>query len=106
MMSITVPETILSTATTGERLLFRTLKVFLPDDYIVYFEPEIKRNRPDFVIIGPDLGILVLEVKDYTKKTLFQINHEEWYIITSSGDQAVIKSPMKQARDNMFLVVD
>lgn len=106
MMAITVPETIRSTATTGERLLFRTLKLFLPDDYIVYFEPEIQGKRPDFVIIGPDLGILVLEVKDYTKKTLFQINHEEWHIITTSGDQAIIKSPMKQARDNMFQVVD
>jgi hypothetical protein len=106
IMAITVPETIRSTATTGERLFFRTLKLFLPDDYIVYFEPEIQGKRPDFVIIGPDLGILVLEVKDYTKKTLFQINHEEWHIITTSGDQAVIKSPMKQARDNMFHVVD
>lgn len=106
IMAITVPETIRSTATTGERLIFRTLKLFLPDDYIVYFEPEIQGKRPDFVIIGPDLGILVLEVKDYTKKTLFQINHEEWHIITTSGDQAVIKSPMKQARDNMFHVVD
>jgi hypothetical protein len=105
-MAITVPETIRSTATAGERLLFRTLKIFLPDDYIVYFEPEIQGKRPDFVIIGPDLGIVVLEVKDYTKNTLFQINHEEWHIITTSGEQAVIKSPMKQARDNTFHVVD
>ncbi|GHI00331.1 DNA helicase [Neobacillus kokaensis] len=58
------------------------------------------------MIIGPDLGIVVLEVKDYTKNTLFQINHDEWHIVTTSGDQAVIKSPMKQARDNMFHVVD
>ncbi|WP_026575710.1 3'-5' exonuclease [Bacillus sp. UNC438CL73TsuS30] len=105
-MAITIPETIRSTATTGERLFFRTLKTYLPDDYIVYFEPEIQGKRPDFVIIGPDLGLVVLEVKDYTKKTLFQINHDEWHIVTTSGDQAVIKSPMKQARDNMFHVVD
>ena len=105
-MAITIPETIRSSATTGERLLFRTLKTYLPDDYIVYFEPEIQGKRPDFVIIGPDLGIVVLEVKDYTKNTLFQINHDEWHIVTTSGDQAVIKSPMKQARDNMFHLVD
>ncbi|WP_286231884.1 3'-5' exonuclease [Neobacillus mesonae] len=105
-MAITVPENIRSTATAGERLFFRTLKTFLPDDYIVYFEPEIQGKRPDFVIIGPDLGIVVLEVKDYTKNTLFQINHDEWHIVTTTGDQAVIKSPMKQARDNMFHVVD
>ncbi|WML28369.1 3'-5' exonuclease [Neobacillus sp. OS1-33] len=105
-MAITIPETIRSTATTGERLFFRTLKTYLPDDYIVYFEPEIQGRRPDFVIIGPDLGILVLEVKDYTKNTLWQINHEEWHIVATSGDQAIIKSPMKQARDNMFHLVD
>jgi superfamily I DNA and RNA helicase len=105
-MAITVPETIRSSATAGERLLFRTLKTFLPDDYIVYFEPEIQGRRPDFVIIGPDLGLLVLEVKDYTRNTLFQINHDEWHIVATSGEQSVIKSPMKQARENMFHVVD
>lgn len=56
-MAITVPESIRSSATAGERLLFRTLKTFLPDDYIVYFEPEIQGRRPDLVIIGPDLGL-------------------------------------------------
>lgn len=106
VMAITIPETIRSSATTGERLFFRTLKTFLPDDYIVYFEPDIQGRRPDFVIIGPDLGIVVLEVKDYTRNTLFQINHDEWHIVATSGDQAIIKSPMKQARDNMFHVVD
>ncbi len=63
-MAVTVPETIRSSATSGERILFRTLKEYLPDDYIVYFEPEIQGTRPDFVIIGPDLGLIVLEVKD------------------------------------------
>ncbi|WP_053366540.1 3'-5' exonuclease [Bacillus sp. FJAT-27245] len=105
-MAITVPETIRSSATAGERLVFRTLKTYLPDDYIVYFEPEIHGRRPDFVIIGPDLGLVVLEVKDYTKNTLFRLNPDEWHILTTSGDQAVIKSPIKQARDNVFKVVD
>jgi hypothetical protein len=105
-MAITIPDTIRSSATTGERLLFRTLKTYLPDDYIVYYEPEIQGRRPDFVIIGPDLGIVVLEVKDYTRNTLLQINHEEWHIVATSGEQAIVKSPMKQARDNMFHLVD
>ncbi|WP_338472810.1 hypothetical protein R4Z10_08825 [Niallia sp. XMNu-256] len=57
-MAITVAESIRSSATTGERLLFRTLKTFLRDDYIVYYEPDILGERPDFVIFGPDLGRL------------------------------------------------
>ncbi|WP_066300228.1 3'-5' exonuclease [Bacillus sp. FJAT-29937] len=105
-MAFTIPESIRSTATAGERLLFRTLKTYLPDDYIVYYEPEIHGKRPDFVIIGPDLGLLVLEVKDYTKNTLFQINQDEWTLITSSGEQTKTKSPLKQARENTFHIVD
>ncbi|MFD0048952.1 3'-5' exonuclease [Actinomycetes bacterium NPDC127524] len=106
-MAITIPESIRSSATAGERLLFQTLKSYLPDDYIVYYEAEIQGKRPDFIIIGPDLGIVVLEVKDYTRNTLMQINHDQWQIVsTSSGEQTVVKSPLKQARDYMFHIVD
>lgn len=106
IMAITIPETIRSSATAGERLFFRTLKNYLPDDYIVYFEPEIQGRKPDFVIIGPDLGMVVLEVKDYTRNTLLQINHDEWHIVSTNGDQAIIPSPMNQARDYMFKIAD
>ena len=51
-MAITVPETIRSSASTGERLLFRTLKTFSPENYIVYYEPKIRGKQPDFVIVG------------------------------------------------------
>ena len=105
-VAYTVPETIRSSATAGERLLFRTLKNYLPDDYIVYYEPEIRGKRPDFVVIGPDLGILVLEVKDYTKNTLYQLDRDEWTLINSNGEQVKTKSPQKQARENAFLLVD
>ncbi|MFJ7664855.1 3'-5' exonuclease [Lysinibacillus sp. NPDC097162] len=105
-MAMTMPETIRSTATTGERLLFRTLKEYLPDDYIVYYEPEILGRRPDFVILGPDLGIIVLEVKDYTKNTLMQINQDTWMIRSTKGEQTTVKSPYKQAKDFMFHICD
>jgi hypothetical protein len=47
-MAYTIPETIRSSATAGERLLFRTLQTYLPDDYIVYynkFKYYITRKR-------------------------------------------------------------
>ena len=58
------------------------------------------------MIIGPDLGLVVLEVKDYTKSTLFQINHDEWHLRTSSDEHVIVKSPLKQARDYTFHIVD
>ena len=105
-MAHTIPDTIRSSATAGERLVFRTLKHYLPGDYIVYYEPNIHGRRPDFVIIGPDLGLIVLEVKDYTRSTLYQLNHDEWIITPSNGSQKKIKSPFLQARENMFKLTD
>lgn len=100
-MAYMVPEVIPRKATSGERILFASLRDYLPSDYIVYYEPEIRGKRPDFVIIGPDLGIVVLEVKDYTKSTIYQVNHDEWIIRETSGSNQLhhIKSPLKQARD-------
>lgn len=105
-MAYTVPENIRRSATTGERLLFQTLKHYLPDDYIVYYEPEIQGKRPDFVIIGPDLGMIVLEVKDYTKNTLYQLNRDEWIIRDTSGDLHTVINPLIQARDNARHIVN
>lgn len=105
-MAYMVPETIPRKATAGERLVFESLKRYLPSDYIVYYEPEIRGRRPDFVVIGPDLGIVVLEVKDYTKGTLHQINHDEWILRNTAGEMVTVKSPLKQARDNAMFISD
>lgn len=105
-MAYTVPETIPHHATAGERMLFQTLKDILPSDYIVYYEPEVLGKRPDFVIIGPDFGLLVLEVKDYTKNTLYSLNHDEWTIRNSAGELFTVKSPFRQAREYAFLIAD
>ncbi|MCY1118573.1 AAA family ATPase [Bacillus safensis] len=103
-MAITLPENIKSTATAGERILFRTLKEYLPEEYIVHYEPNINGFRPDFVIIGPDLGVLVLEVKDYTKNTIRELNDNTWGILNSSGDLHRVKSPLVQSREYAFKI--
>ncbi|KGX90212.1 nuclease [Pontibacillus halophilus JSM 076056 = DSM 19796] len=103
-MSQTVPETIRTSATAGERILFHTLKHYLDDDYIVYYEPDINGYRPDFVIIGPYLGLLVLEVKDYTINSLHRLTKDEWIINSSSSGLLTEKSPLKQAREYMFKI--
>lgn len=103
-MAYMVPDTIPRRATVGERILFESLKDHLPSDYIVYYEPEIRGRRPDFVIIGPDLGLVILEVKDYIKSTLYQVNHDEWTLRNTAGELITTKSPLKQARDNARII--
>jgi len=103
---MTIPESIRSSATVGERILFRTLKNYLPDDYIVYYEPEIQGVCPDFVIIGPDMGLLVLEVKDYTKNSFYRFTKDDWQIRNASGDMCSVKNPLRQAREYAFKIAD
>ncbi|GAB2671873.1 3'-5' exonuclease [Paenibacillus thermoaerophilus] len=105
-MAYMIPETIRRTATAGERILFDSLRDHLPSDYIVYYEPEIRGRRPDFVILGPDLGLVVLEVKDYTKSTLYQVNQDEWVLRNTAGELVKTKSPFKQARDYARFITD
>lgn len=103
-MAYMIPEPIPKKATLGEKLLFSTFKEHLPEDYIVYYEPNINGRRPDYVIIGPNLGVLVLEVKDYTENTLYQLNSDEWWIRTKIGQLEKVSNPYKQAREYAFLV--
>ncbi|PTX63293.1 UvrD-like helicase family protein [Melghirimyces profundicolus] len=105
-MAHVIPETIRKDATAGERLLFRTLKEFLPEDYIVYHEPDIHGRRPDFVVIGPDLGLVVLEVKDYTRNTLVELNPDRWRIRKGAEGEISVTSPPKQAREYAFRIAD
>lgn len=105
-MAYMIPETIPRKATAGERILFGVFKEYLPDDYIVYYEPNISGRCPDFVIIGPDLGLVVLEVKDYTVNTLYELYPDEWRIYSQAGTLETVKNPLRQAKDNAFHVVN
>jgi hypothetical protein len=48
----------------SEKKVYELLKR-LPDDCLVYYEPRVEGRHPDFVVIMPNLGVLVLEVKGW-----------------------------------------
>ncbi|SFA75129.1 UvrD-like helicase C-terminal domain-containing protein [Cohnella sp. OV330] len=99
-MAYMVPEVIRTSAAAGERLLFRALKECLPSDYMVYYEPEIEGKKLDFVVIGPDLGLVVLEVRDYTASMLFQMDDRGWQLHTAAGRVETVRNPYNEARDH------
>src|SRR5690606_28927674 len=53
--------------TSGERRLAERLQVKLEADYLVWYDIPLGRRRlhPDFVILHPLRGVLILEVKDW-----------------------------------------
>ncbi len=72
-MATLIPETIRATATNGEKELSKLLKR-LPEDWTIYYEPTVDRRKPDFVILAPNLGLLVIEVKDWSINSVLSVN--------------------------------
>ena len=60
------------TATSGERAFYNRVKhCFIGESHvIVYFEPYIGDLHPDFLILSPQHGILIVEVKNYSESYL------------------------------------
>lgn len=81
------------------------LRDYLPDDYLVYYDIAVKGRHPDFVIVGPDLGLVVLEVKDWRLKAIAEVGAAGVRIRTADGERVVL-NPIRQVRDYTLKTVD
>jgi hypothetical protein len=103
-MAEMVPDRLPANASRGEKEVFGILQD-LPDDCIVYYEPIISARYPDFVVIGPTLGILIIEVKGWQPKHLQGASSQQ--IVVLEGGQPVQRPhPLRQARDYMYGLMD
>ncbi|MEZ5330261.1 MAG: NERD domain-containing protein/DEAD/DEAH box helicase [Verrucomicrobiales bacterium] len=103
-MATIIPSGLPSTASAGERRLHQILAT-LPDDCFVYYEPLIKGRHPDFVVIVPQLGVLVVEVKGWYAARLRHLN-ESTVTYLRDGRPVQESSPEKQVRDYLFRLMD
>ncbi len=97
-MAYMVPDVLPSRATAGERRLFETLRMHLPEDYIVYYEPEVDGRRTGIVAIGPDLGLVVLAVKEYATRSVESADRDAWRIWGANGASEE-PHPLEHAKD-------
>jgi hypothetical protein len=93
--------------TPGERRFARLLEAKLEDDYLCWYNVPIGPSRlhPDFIIMHPQRGLLVLEVKDWRMSTIQSINSHEATIFVN-GTPAKVKNPLEQARGYAMTVAD
>ncbi len=88
-------------ATEGEKRVFRFLKeAARPDkDFICWYAPPIgaKGKEPDFVLFCRTLGILVLEVKDWSSQQIMSYTPDEFKIRVKEKIHKK-RSPDKQAK--------
>lgn len=93
--------------TSGERRFGRRLETLLEDDYTVWYDIPVGRQRryPDFIVLHPGRGLLFLEVKDWKLSTIKNIGLERFTLQTNSG-QTVVSNPLEQARQYAYATVN
>ncbi len=108
-MAILIPSlgTCVPRMTSGERRLAERLEQKLDADYLMWYDvPMGPRNaHPDFCVIHPRRGILILEVKDWKPATISQADRQTWTIIPDGIPKSVI-NPLEQARHYAHQVVN
>lgn len=99
--------TCLSRMTSGERRLAERLEQKLDDDYLLWYDVPVgpKQSHPDFVILHPRRGLLILETKDWKLETIKQASRQAWEIIPD-GHLKVVINPLAQARHCAIQVVN
>lgn len=65
-------------------------------------QPYLNGNRPDIVIMNPEIGVTFFEVKDW-QPGLYRCKDNRFYVLDGTREQAIM-SPVKQVvryRDNL-----
>ena len=93
--------------TSGERRLAERLEQKLDDDYLLWYDVPIgpRHLHPDFVVMHPRRGLLILEVKDWSPKTIHQADKHSWQVFMD-GKLLTKPNPAEQARQYALAVVD
>ena len=96
-----------SRMTQGERRLAERLEQKLDADYLVWYDVPVgpKQAHPDFVVLHPRRGLLILEVKDWRLDTIRRADRQSWEI-APGGEPKHVMNPVEQARHYAHQVVD
>ena len=96
-----------SRMTSGEKRLAERLEQKLDDDYLLWYDVPMgpKNAHPDFCVLHPSRGMLVLEVKDWGRNTILRADKQHWDIMGENGPKTVI-NPLEQARQYAHQVVN
>lgn len=98
-----IPDRLPSRVSKGEEKVFGILKK-LPDDCVIYYEPIVAQRFPDFIVISPRLGVLIIEVKGWYSKNIVEGDPQNIKLRIQSDQSS--KHPTRQAREYMYLLMD
>lgn len=101
------PRNAAARATQGELRVSDRLEQFLEDDYLCWYDVPVgpKHQHPDFLILHPGRGVLILEVKDWKLDQIREANAKSFTLDFGSGHQIKV-NPIEQARAYALCVAD
>jgi superfamily I DNA and RNA helicase len=109
-MALMIPDSIPAKASQGEKTLYNILREQLPADFYVWYEPKVKQHYPDFIIFGPGLGLLIIEVKGWSAKQIVSANNDFFEIEYKNDDGSKRiesqQSPLSQGKGYFGKVLD
>lgn len=110
-MAEMIPESILKIhkATSGEKKIFKILREALhPDDeHYVWYDTPVLGRYSDFVIFSQDFGIIVLEVKDWSKNRFKSFNPRKFRgNFYNENEEVEVTNPLQQARNYVNKIRD
>lgn len=91
----------------GERRVLDQLRQCLDDQHLVWHDLPVGETarQPDFIVLGPGLGLLLLEVKDWKLATIRQATPDRVELATASGP-VMTAHPLRQVRDHAMALAD
>lgn len=93
--------------TSGEKRLAERLEAKLEDDYLLWYDVPVgnKRLHPDFIILHPLRGLMVLEVKDWSLDSIKVFNPDS-FTVAMGNQEITCKNPLEQARDYALAIAN
>lgn len=90
--------------TAGEEEVLDFFDKHLPPEWEIYIQPHFNGLRPDFVILNPDVGIGVYEVKDWNLHATayevreMQMGYKELWATPRNGRRFRVENPFDKIR--------
>ncbi len=99
-MATMFPSEVSAFTTVGEQTVYEFLqRIARPDNtFLVWYSPDIEGREPDFILLSPDCGLIVLEVKDWVVNQIIEITPKD-VLLQIGGRQERRKQPLAQARE-------
>ncbi len=88
----------------GESIVWEACLNNLPNDIIIYNNREINGREFDFCLLIKNIGIVIVEVKGWDAKHIFDVAGIDQIIIDGYSDPQM--SPKKQARSYRFAMIN